>query len=422
MRKHIFTMVVLLLGPFDVHALDRVTILENQVQLLMQQLQAVQSELKDLHEKQGVEQEQRGELKEDLLVLQEMQDIEAEKAEDKVNLNMYTTLAYQNFDNSNSAFDATRVELLIDANIGERLHAGTEIEFERTAITSGGPRAGEVEVEQAWLQYDVNQAFNPRAGVILVPFGKYNLEHFDIKRDLTDRPLVMRRVVPATWADAGIGATGKFLLGNSRIDYQAYLVNGLTDIISDNGLRDGRSSFGEDNNDNQAFVGRLAYVSDVLEFGLSSYYGKYNDEKSITGVDLNWEYRHGDLELIGEYAYFDLEEGVNADGVAVPGFLKGGYIQLNHHFWADFLNQTVLGRSFSSPTFTGVIRYDRVENDDDGDIGIGNNEEQRWTIGLNYRPVESFAVKCEYQFNRSRNEALERGDKDGVLCSVTAAF
>ena len=60
--------------------------------------------------------------------------------------------------------------------------------------------------------------------------------------------------------------------------------------------------------------------------------------------------------------------------------------------------------------------------DSDGSLSEGANEEQRWTIGLNYRPVETFVFKFEYQFNDTENEALERGDRDGFLFSTTAAF
>ena len=41
---------------------------------------------------------------------------------------------------------------------------------------------------------------------------------------------------------------------------------------------------------------------------------------------------------------------------------------------------------------------------------------------MNYRPVQNYVFKVEYQFNTTRSEALERGTANGVFTSITAAF
>ncbi len=102
--------------------------------------------------------------------------------------------------------------------------------------------------------------------------------------------------------------------------------------------------------------------------------------------------------------------------------MQGGYIQANYHFWFDALNDTFLGQEFDSPTFTGVVRYGQARIGDDNDAGTGANKETRLTLGLNYRPVETFVWKVEYQFNHATNEPLERGDSNGFITSVSAAF
>ena len=104
-------------------------------------------------------------------------------------------------------FDARNVELIFVAELAERLRTGPEIEFERTVKTSGSSnRTADVEVERAWIEYVNTEAIKPRFGVVLVPFGNFNLEHFDTARDLTDRPIIMRGVIPFTWAEAAAGA------------------------------------------------------------------------------------------------------------------------------------------------------------------------------------------------------------------------
>ncbi|MFQ5444985.1 MAG: hypothetical protein ACE5EK_10260, partial [Nitrospinales bacterium] len=59
------------------------------------------------------------------------------------------------------------------------------------------------------------------------------------------------------------------------------------------------------------------------------------------------------------------------------------------------------------PTFGGKVRP---------------NKEERVTFGINYRSVEAFVFKVEYQINNSKNEVLERGGNNGVVASVSAVF
>lgn len=374
-------------------------------------------------------------LEEDVAYLQQQNNDVLGKLKDMLKFNLYATLEFENFQHSHSGFDARNVELLVNARLTDRLKGFSEIEFERTAQTSLGSRQGEVEVEQGWVEYALNKYFNLRAGVILVPFGKFNLQHFDPFQELTDRPLAMRRVVPVTWAEAGAGITGQAFLGDKlarslfpelNINYQIFSVNGLTNAITDTGLREASGAFGSDNNNNKAIVGRLGISPfSGTEIGLSGYGGTYdNSGHEIKGFDTDLAVTKGPFDLIGEYALFVLNDnGLESDNVTtVPKSLRGGYIQANYRFWFSRLNKTFLGRGFEHPTFTAVLRYDRARIADDSDAGSGDNKESRWTIGLNYRPVQTYVYKLEYQFNKSKNEALERGNNDGFIASVTAAF
>ncbi len=356
--------------------------------------------------------------------------------QDRVKLNLYATLEFEAFQHSKPVFDARNIELFADVTLNDRLRAFAEIEFERTAKTSSGTRQGEVEVEQGWLEFMINEYVKPRAGVILVPFGRFNLEHFDPVRDLTDRPIAMRRVIPVTWAEAGAGFTGSAFFGNAFMDtifknlsveYQFFVMNGLTNAISDKGTRSARGAFGSDNNANKAFAGRIqTNLMEGVEVAGSGYMGTYDSNgHSIYGWNTDWKLYYGPVEFIGEYAWFDLEQGGLQSGsttLMVPHHLHGGYIQANYHFWFDALNDSFLGRGFPSPTFTGVVRYGHARINDDNDTGTGANREKRLTLGLNYRPVENVVFKMEYQFNSTTNESLERGDNNGFITSVTGAF
>jgi len=347
-----------------------------------------------------------------------------------VSVGGYMDHEFAKFEDTNSEFDQHRWIINIGAELGERLRFYSEYEIEH-----GGPSVdgGEAKVEQAWVDYLINEKINARAGALLVPFGRYNLYHDSDLQDLTDRPIVNRDLIPTTWTEAGAGFWGEF---NPRIgsyedltlSYETYIINGLDTGGSDTGLGSAKGSLGSDNNNSKSYVGRLL-LSPKLghELGLSGYYGDYNTaDDDIWGIGIDWLSTFGPLELVGEWAFFGVEEPAGSN---VANKYTGFYFQANYHFWPEFLSNSFLGRTFDNPTFTLVNRYGWVNISDDSDLGFSgaerlnlDNREQRYTIGLNYRPVESWVLKLEYQFNTNRGESLEKEDRDGFIASVAMGF
>lgn len=344
-----------------------------------------------------------------------------------VSVGGYIDHEFENFQNTDSNFDQHRWIINIGAELGDRLRFYSEYEIEH-----GGPNsannAGEAKVEQAQIDFMITDWVNARAGALLVPFGRYNIYHDSDLQDLTDRPLVARRVTPTTWTEAGAGLFGSFnpIIGDYEdllVSYEGYVINGLEeDTINDRGFRSAKGSLGSDNNNSKSVVGRLM-VSPLPghEIGFSGYHGNYanSGDADITGGGIDWFSSYGPVELVGEYAYFDVEEVL---GGGQPDEVQGFYAQANYHFWPEFLDNTFLGKRFDHPTFTLIGRYGWAQIDDDADINVGDNEEERITLGLNYRPVESWVLKLEYQWNDTDNEALERGDNDGFMASVAMGF
>jgi hypothetical protein len=363
-----------------------------------------------------------------------------------VSVGGYGSIEFENFGNSPSTFDQQRFIINLGAIPHERLIFYSEYEIEHGGVSAPGG-GGEAKVEQAWISYLINDWVNIRGGIVLAPFGRFNLLHDDDIQDLTERPIVSRRIIPSTWMESGFGLFGEFNLGealNSKLlpdaylNYEGYVVNGLDEDISDTGMRNAKSSLGFDASNNKAFVGRIGLgLNRNLELGLSSYFGRYgetistangNDNLFGLGADLN--FKRGPFELVGDFAYFDFEDGAMVDhdnsntsaAVLAPKYMRGFYIEPRLHFWPKFLGNTFLGRGFKDPKFTLAGRYDWVNIGDDGDAGDGDNKETRYTLGLNYRPIESWVFKLEYQINDRSNEALERGDSDGIMASMAIGF
>ena len=112
----------------------------------------------------------------------------------------------------------------IYADITEHVKFASEIEIEH-----GIRGAGEIEIslEFAHIDYLVNEPFNIRAGILLIPIGKFNLLHDSPLNDLTDRPLVAQFVIPSTMSETGAGFYGTFYPGRtSKLDYELYFTTG----------------------------------------------------------------------------------------------------------------------------------------------------------------------------------------------------
>src|SRR5581483_7012323 len=136
-----------------------------------------------------------------------------------------------------STFTLRRLVLTLDANIAPRLRSYVEIEFERfrkleleqsfihsedtfgSELAIEGTNDSELSLEQAWLEFEANRGFRLVGGAILVPIGRFNLNHDDNRWDIPRRTLVDRGVpvLPATvaWDELGAGLRGDFDVGRT---------------------------------------------------------------------------------------------------------------------------------------------------------------------------------------------------------------
>lgn len=340
---------------------------------------------------------------------------------------MYNNLSRQNLDNpSRNTFGQQRMVPFIYADITDHIKFATEIEIER-----GGPNApqvgaaptgagntfgdGSMQIEFAQLDYLIHEAINLRAGILLMPVGKFNLLHDSPLNDLVDRPMVSRIIIPSTWFESGAGIYGTLYPSSlSKLDYEIYAVNGMSSTagsITDLGVRNARGSVSRDRNDSKAVVGRVAFSPMLgIEVAGSGYHGLYRNATSptngngyITIAALDWTLQKGPFEVIGESAWTTITNPGTG-----PGKMQGYYIQGNYHFMPDFLKKWAPSHFTDASTFTAVVRWEQVDTDSDnrtlGLAGGGNRRElDRLTLGLNFRPIEDTVFKFDWQFNTQKN-------------------
>jgi hypothetical protein len=363
-----------------------------------------------------------------------------------------------------SSYDQQRFVPFIYADITEHVKMAAELEIEH-GIRETSANELEFGLEFAHIDYLMHEGFNFRGGIILLPVGKFNLLHDSPLNDLPDRPLVSQFIIPTTMSETGAGFYGTFYPSRrSKLDYEIYITTGpcgndktgAPTVNEADGTRGSRqrkclTDDGLDINDNKAIVGRVAFSPFLgVEIAGSGYRGAYDPfgkrPLSIWAVD--WTFQRGPWELIGEAAWAYIQDNSRAlmnnsipspPGPFAPGSLltglggnsgpgippqrmNGYYIQGNYHFMPEFLTRLAPKRFGEGSTFTGVLRWDRINTNLDHPGGLGDLE--RLTLGLNFRPVEDTVFKFAYFFDLKSTNAVteERIHNNGIMVMAATYF
>lgn len=297
-------------------------------------------------------------------------------------------------------FDQHRFIPFLSSEVSDRIHVSAEIEFEHGGLVKGsGDSDGEIKLEFATVDITFHEALSYRAGVILSPLGRFNLLHDSPLNDLTNRPLVARRVIPTTLSESGMGFFGSFYPTDAAlVGYELYAVNGFGAAAASS-MRSGRGSQKADNNEAKSLVGRLSLSPSLgLDLGGSFHTGVYDDagDHGLTIVAIDGAWNRGPFDLRGELARASI------DGAA-SDVLFGYYGQIGYHFLPGVLAQ------FPNSILTATLRYDFIDLD--------ASEETRYTLGLNFRPEEETVIKLDYE-----RYAENAQGTDGLILSVASYF
>lgn len=204
------------------------------------------------------------------------------------NVYRYTRPQQYANDPSHGRFDIPHAVIYLGYDFGKGWTMGTEIEFEHTGsgsanekeYTEGGEweseieKGGEVELEQFWIQKSFGDAFNIRAGHIVVPVGLTNAHHEPLHYFTVYRPEGEATILPCTWHDTGLSLWGRS--GDFR--YEVQVVAGLDamQFSRENWIQAGAGSSYEFKVANKyGFAARIDnYSIPGLRLGLSGYYGR----------------------------------------------------------------------------------------------------------------------------------------------------
>src|SRR5215831_18620887 len=120
----------------------------------------------------------------------------------------YGEFNYNNYksDERPTQADLRRFVIGLHHRFDDRLTFHSEVEFEHAVVSKDDE--GEVEIEQAWVNYKFSDAVNVKGGLFLIPLGILNETHEPPTYYGVERNEVETRIIPTTWRELGVGVHG----------------------------------------------------------------------------------------------------------------------------------------------------------------------------------------------------------------------
>jgi len=290
----------------------------------------------------------------------------------------YGELHYNNYEDKDAKIDFHRFVLFFGHEFSDSIRFFSEFELEHSIAGEG--KSGEVELEQAYVEVDINETISAKVGLFLIPVGIINETHEPPAFYGVERNGVEKNIIPATWWEAGVAFNYK-PTGGLSID--GAVTSGL---LVDDGykIRSGRQKVAKANAENLAYTGRIKYTAIIgLELAGTVQYqtdikqGTASDKAEAILLEAHAIYQIDDFTIRALYARWDIE-GDEAKALGRDE-QTGWYVEPSYAF-----NEKV-----------GVFaRYAEYDNN------AGNSADtavESTSVGVNYYLHENVVLKADYE-------------------------
>ncbi len=337
---------------------------------------------------------------------EEIDELSSKSSNADIHLGGYGELHYNNLDNNGEDFvelDLHRFVIFFGYDFNEKMRFISEFEVEHV-IASAGNR-GAVEIEQAYLEFDLSDNSQLKTGVILLPVGIINETHEPTTFYGVERPVIETTIIPTTWW--GGGASFSQQLENG-VSYDIFITEGLqTDDPSVSTTNDAfdikggkqKTSFASAHD--LALTARIKYTGTPgLELAAYAQYQPDLDQsaetsyaESATLIGGHSTYQISNFKATALYARWDLDgDDAQAAGKDVQ---DGAYIELSYR---PLHNVGVFARQSLWSQETDI---DKEQTD----------------FGVNYWPDEDIVFKFDIQMQND-----DAGNSDGFNLGMGYQF
>lgn len=301
-------------------------------------------------------------------------------------------------------------------------------------------KGGEIELEQFHITKRFSNAFNIRAGHMIVPIGLTNAHHEPIFFFGTTRPEGEATILPCTWHETGISILGYV----SDFKYELMLVNGLdpNGFSSANWIQGGRQSIFETSvMTNPAVAARVEYSGiKNLRLSTSGYFGNTAKNASkpqkMTGIkapvsiiSADGQYLTNNFAVRANVLYGNLGASKRVSQInknvskntgfprtpvaqnAVTYSIEGGYNILS------FFNTTE-----KLMPFVRYEYYNSAEKVEEGMSKMPINKRNIYTFGINYNLLPNMVVKADYSIRKIDGGNYNDENTFGLALAYTGWF
>jgi len=377
------------------------------LEFLQQQIDELKQQLEQTHT-QAVETDTKVEAVAEVMETGSLQATEPRKT----TIGGYGELHYNKLSAQDPAHDVEMIDfhrfvLFFGHEFNDKTRFYSEVELEHALVAdSGGETPGEVELEQAFIEFDLRPGLHSRAGIFLLPVGIINETHEPTTFYGVERNDVENIIVPSTWWEAGAAINGRL---GSDWDWVVAASSGLQmETTGSNAfrVRSGRQKVAKALASDGAITGRLRYmgisglqaaVTVQYQFDPSQIANDGLDDGTL--VEAHIDYQRSGFGLRALVAHWDF----SGDAVEAAGADKqtGWYIEPSYR-----LNNKL---GF-------YTRYEEV------DAARNSDQFNQWELGLNWWPAENVVIKFDYR-DRSHDLDSERGrDFTGIDIGLGYSF
>jgi hypothetical protein len=326
----------------------------------------------------------------------------------------FTYNKYRNTDVNNNQADLRRFVLFFGHRFNDSIRFYSELEFEH-AVVSRGDR-GEAELEQAFIDYRVNDAVNFKTGLFLIPLGILNETHEPPTYFGVERNFVETRIIPSTWREGGVQLYGEFAQGlkynvgvttgfdAGKLDDPAFAIRSAHQELQLANANDLSTHAALNYRVPGVLVGAGVFTGNTGQNGASNAALKGVSAR-LTLWDVHAKYFRGNWDLQALYARGTLGDAAQVSSALIatsgnpnllaPKVFDGWYAQAAYHVWKR-----------GDMSLTPFIRYERFNTQKQVAEGFSAdplNNERVITAGMTFRLHPQVVLKADYQKFRTDN-------------------
>lgn len=299
----------------------------------------------------------------------------------------YNNITNNQTDTTKKEMDFHRFVLFVGHEFTSKTRFFSELEVEHSLAGEG--KKGEVELEQAYIEHDINDQFTGKAGLFLMPVGILNETHEPNTFYGVERNPVEKDILPATWWEGGLALNVKLAEGVAA----DFAVTSGLNVGTDYKIRNGRQKVSEAKADDLAYTGRIKYtavpgleLAATLQYQSDLTQGKVGvDVASATLFTAHAIYQHDAFSVRALYAQWDID-GAEAKALGRDK-QQGYYIEPSYRI---------------NDQFGVFMRFNAWDNDAGNDA---DTEIKQTNIGVNYWLHDNVVFKADYEKQSGAKDA-----------------